>query len=101
MEYSDDSGSEYENYEMCSRRVSLPGELPFDPASLEKMILKLCDAFDFRVVMNEERSKNAMLVTTGLTLAGTIIGKHYGGKLGAALGGAVGGVCGLGIVGKS
>ncbi|XP_046972298.1 uncharacterized protein LOC124539033 [Vanessa cardui] len=98
-EYSD---SESENeYDLCSRSVSNSCGLPFDPTSLENIILTISDQFNFRILLNDGRAKSAFLVTTGLTLAGTLIGKHYGGKIGAAVGGAVGGVCGLGVVAVS
>lgn len=98
-EYSDsDIESEYEF--CCEREESNSLGLPFDPTSLENIILSLCDKFDFRVILNDNRVKSAVLVTTGLTFAGTLIGRHYGGKFGAAVGGAVGGVCGVGIVGE-
>lgn len=96
--YSDDDCPTCD-YDMCLQRANSVA-LPFDSTSIENVILSLSDQFDFRVVLSDGRAKNAMLVTTGLTLAGSLIGKHYGGKIGAAVGGAVGGVCGLGIVGK-
>ncbi|XP_063832658.1 uncharacterized protein LOC135081802 [Ostrinia nubilalis] len=98
FEYSD---TECE-YEVCGRRSnSGSAALPFDPSALEKVILTISDSFDFRVVMSDERVKGAMLVTTGLALAGGLIGNHYGGKIGAAVGGAIGGACGIGIVAVS
>lgn len=97
MSYSD---SESDEYEVCPLR-SNSCALPFDPASLENIILTICDKFDFRVILSDDRAKGALLVTSGLTLAGGLIGRHYGGKIGAAVGGAIGGVCGLGIVGKT
>lgn len=93
------SDSESEEYEVCPMSSSSCG-LPFDPTALENIILTLSDHFDLRVILSDERTKGALLVTTGLTLAGGLIGRHYGGKIGAAVGGAIGGVCGLGIVGK-
>ncbi|CAH0731297.1 unnamed protein product, partial [Brenthis ino] len=101
-----DSETEYSSsdiegeYDLCCRETGTCG-LPFDPTSLENVILSISDKFNFRIILNDSRAKNAILVTTGLTLAGTLIGKHYGGKIGAAVGGAVGGVCGLGIVAVS
>ncbi|CAG9793190.1 unnamed protein product [Diatraea saccharalis] len=90
--------SDYEcSYEMC-RRGSDSTALPFDPTSLENVILTISDCFDFRVIMSDDRVKGAVLVTTGLALAGGLIGRHYGGKVGAAVGGAIGGACGLGFV---
>ncbi|KAI8437290.1 hypothetical protein MSG28_011662 [Choristoneura fumiferana] len=86
------------DYEFCSRRRSSATGLPFDPSSIEDIILKISDKFNFRVLMNSEKAKGAVLVTTGLALAGGLIGKAYGGKMGAAVGGAVGGVCGIGLV---
>ncbi|CAH4027367.1 uncharacterized protein LOC123710039 [Pieris brassicae] len=73
-------------------------ELPFNPSMIEDLILSITDKFNFRVVMSDRRVKNAVLVTTGLSVAGALIGKYYGGKTGAVVGGAVGGVCGLGVV---
>uniref|UniRef100_A0A2A4K3X1 Glycine zipper 2TM domain-containing protein n=1 Tax=Heliothis virescens TaxID=7102 RepID=A0A2A4K3X1_HELVI len=102
MDYDSDSGSD-DGYEaVCTRggRCGNPA-LPFDPASIENVILTISDAFDFRVILSDERTKGALLVTTGLALAGGLIGRHYGGKIGAAVGGAVGGACGLGIVAVS
>ncbi|XP_013194218.1 uncharacterized protein LOC106137841 [Amyelois transitella] len=96
----DSSESEYtdsEEYEVCQLR-SNSCSLPFDPMSIENIILALSDQFDFRVVLNDERARTALMVTSGLTLAGTLIGRHYGGKVGAAVGGVVGGACGLGII---
>lgn len=90
-------------YEVCGRRSnsrSNSAALPFDPSAIERVILAISDSFDFRVVMSDERVKGAMLVTTGLALAGGLIGNHYGGKIGAAVGGAIGGACGIGIVGE-
>lgn len=100
MDFSEsDSGSECDSeYEMCPIR-SNSYALPFDPTSLENVILMISDTFDFRVVLSDGRAQAALLVTTGLTLAGGFIGRHYGGKVGAMVGGAVGGACGLGIVG--
>ncbi|CAH2268518.1 uncharacterized protein LOC120633635 [Pararge aegeria] len=72
--------------------------LPFDPTSIENVILSISDQFNFRVLLNDSRAQKAVLITAGLTLAGSLIGKHYGGKAGAAVGGAIGGVCGLGVV---
>ncbi|RVE52559.1 hypothetical protein evm_002678 [Chilo suppressalis] len=90
--------SDYEGtYEMC-RRGSESCALPFDPACLENVILTISDCFDFRVILSDDRAKGAMLVTTGLAIAGGLIGRHYGGKIGAAVGGAIGGACGIGIV---
>ncbi|XP_061725079.1 uncharacterized protein LOC133531018 [Cydia pomonella] len=94
--YSDDDYCA--GYEFCSRRSSFPGVLPFDPLSLENLILSMVDKFDFRVLMNNERTRDAMLVTAGFALAGGLIGKMYGGRMGAAVGGAVGGACGIGVV---
>lgn len=95
FEYSG-SDSEYET----DLEVSSSGSgLPFDPTSIENIILLITDKFDFRVVMNDKRVKNTLLVATGLSVAGALIGNHYGGKKGALVGGAVGGVCGLGVVG--
>ncbi|CAB3233034.1 unnamed protein product [Arctia plantaginis] len=48
--------------------------------------------------MNDSRTKGALLVTAGLTIAGGLIGRHYGGKVGAAVGGTVGGALGVGCV---
>ncbi|XP_041982829.1 uncharacterized protein LOC121735896 [Aricia agestis] len=87
-----------EGFEVCCRRGSVPSVLPFDINSLEGIILKLIDQFDFRVVLQDNKIKSAILVTSGLTLAGSLIGKHFGGKIGAAVGGAVGGICGIGLV---
>ncbi|XP_026753207.1 uncharacterized protein LOC113513413 [Galleria mellonella] len=89
-----DSDSEYE---LCPRRSNSCG-LPFDPTSLENVILTICDKFDFRIVLNDNRAKGALIVTTGLAVAGTLIGRHYGGKVGAVVGGAVGGACGIGVI---
>ncbi|PZC77433.1 uncharacterized protein LOC110376752 [Helicoverpa armigera] len=102
MDYDSDSGSD-NGYESVYTRGTMCGNagLPFDPACIEKVILSISDAFDFRVVLSDERTKSALLVTTGLALAGGLIGRHYGGKIGAAVGGAVGGACGLGIVAVS
>ncbi|KAL4719756.1 hypothetical protein ACJJTC_013316 [Scirpophaga incertulas] len=99
MSSFDYSDSDSESYEIC-RRGSDPGScaLPFDPSSLEEIILSISDTFDFRVIMKDERSKTALLLTGGLAVAGGLVGRHYGGKLGAAVGGAIGGACGLGIV---
>lgn len=104
-----DSDSDCE-FEVCSRDGRCCGQsngsdaamakLPFDPTSLENLILAISDKFDFRVVLNDERTRGALLMTAGLTIAGGFIGRHYGGKMGAAVGGAIGGACGLGIVGK-
>ncbi|XP_053613839.1 uncharacterized protein LOC128677186 [Plodia interpunctella] len=97
-DHSDQSDySDSEEYEVCNLRSNSCG-LPFDPTALENIILKISDKFNFRMVLNDERAKTALMVTSGLTLAGTLIGRHYGGKVGAAVGGAVGGACGLGIV---
>ncbi|CAH2095566.1 unnamed protein product [Euphydryas editha] len=99
---SDYSDSELEwEYDFCCKHESNSWGLPFDPTSLENIILSLSDKFDFRIILNNGRVKSAVLVTTGLTLAGTMIGKHYGGKFGAAVGGAVGGICGVGIIAVS
>ncbi|CAG5056935.1 unnamed protein product [Parnassius apollo] len=91
--------SEHEDdYDLCCIERSNSSALPFDPISLENIILNITDKFDFRVIWNDQRAKSALLVTTGLTVAGTLIGKHYGGKVGATIGGAVGGACGIGFV---
>ncbi|CAK1545377.1 unnamed protein product [Leptosia nina] len=101
-EYSDlDHESEFEV--CCSRGARSCGitgacTLPFDPTSIENLILSVTDMFDFRVLMSDKKVQGAVLVTTGLSIAGALIGKHYGGKVGAAVGGAVGGACGLGVV---
>lgn len=101
MDYYSDSGSEGEYEQVCTRGGTCGTPvLPFDPSSIEKVILAISDSFDFRVVLSDERTKGALLVTTGFTIAGGLIGRHYGGKIGAAVGGAIGGACGLGIVGK-
>lgn len=94
------SDSDSDEYEVCPMRSNSFG-LPFDPSSLENIILLISDNFDFRVILSDERAKSALIVTTGLTLAGGFIGRHYGGKIGAAVGGAIGGVCGLGVVAVS
>ncbi|XP_034836123.1 uncharacterized protein [Maniola hyperantus] len=99
----DSSDSDTENeFEICCRPGGScsrgPSNLPFDPRSIENLILSISDQFNFRVLLNDSRTKKAVLVTAGLTLAGSLIGKHYGGKAGAAVGGAIGGVCGLGVV---
>lgn len=99
MSFSD-SESESDGYEVCHSR-SNSCALPFNPTLLENIILTISDNFDFRVIMSSERAKGALLVTTGLTLAGGLVGRHYGGKIGAAVGGAIGGACGLGIAGKT
>ncbi|KAJ8709426.1 hypothetical protein PYW07_009252 [Mythimna separata] len=101
-----ESGSDHDGYEeVCTRGARACGRsdvtLPFDPSSIENVILTISDMFDFRVIMSDERAKGALLVTTGLAIAGGLIGRHYGGKIGAAVGGAVGGACGLGIVAVS
>ncbi|OWR48764.1 uncharacterized protein LOC116778992 [Danaus plexippus] len=99
---SDFSESETENeYDLCCQRGSGTCALPFDPTSIENIILSISDQFNFRILLNDSRVKSAIAITTGLTLAGSLIGKHYGGKVGAAVGGAVGGVCGLGIIAVS
>ena len=101
-DYDSDSDTGYEQVRTrgcCSSRTT-SAALPFDPSSIENVILTISDAFDFRVLMSDERTKGALLVTTGLAIAGGLIGRHYAGKMGAALGGAVGGACGLGIVGE-
>lgn len=96
-----DSGSDGYD-EVCTRGGSCrSAALPFDPTAIENVILTISDSFDFRVIMSDERAKGALLVTTGLAIAGGLIGRHYGGKIGAAVGGAVGGACGLGIVAVS
>lgn len=100
---NDYSNSDSEGeYDLCCRESGTCGlpSLPFDPTSLENIILSISDKFNFRILFNDSKVRGAVLVTTGLTLAGTLIGRHYGGKIGAAVGGAVGGACGLGIVGK-
>lgn len=94
--YGSDSDEEFE---VCPIR-SNSYALPFDPTSLENIILTICDNFDFRLVLSSDRAKGALIVTTGLTFAGGMLGRYYGGRVGAMVGGAVGGVCGLGIVGK-
>lgn len=73
--------------------------LPFDPSSIENILLMIFEKFNFRVLM-EERACSAVLVTAGFAIAGGLFGKHLGGKVGAAVGGAVGGACGIGVVGK-
>lgn len=73
--------------------------LPFNPSSIEEILLMIFDKFNFRVLM-EERTRGAVLITAGFAIAGGIFGKHVGGNVGAAVGGAVGGVCGIGVVGK-
>ncbi|KAJ2954065.1 hypothetical protein O0L34_g2279 [Tuta absoluta] len=75
--------------------------LPFDPAAIQNVILGLADQFDIRVLFNDKRMNTAMLITSGLALAGSVIGKHYGGNVGAVVGGAVGGACGVGIAAVS
>lgn len=75
------------------------GMLPFDPTSIENILLMIFEKFNFRVLM-EERARSAILVTAGFAIAGGLFGKHFGGKVGAAVGGAVGGACGIGVVGK-
>ncbi|CAG4985441.1 unnamed protein product [Colias eurytheme] len=99
---SDFSDSENEDYEVCCTQglcgISSGNALPFDPSSIEKVILSISDQFNFRVILNDGRARSAVMITTGLTLAGALIGRHYGGKVGAAVGGAVGGACGLGVV---
>lgn len=103
FESDDFSGDEcYAQYEFCSRRRSSADGLPFDPSSIESIILKISDKFNFRVLMmsSAKKAKGAALVTKGLALAGGVIGKAYGGKMGAAVGRAVGGVCGFGLVGE-
>lgn len=108
-DYSD-SDTEYE-FELCCADGSCEwgssefarlafARLPFDPASIENVILSITDQFNFRVLLNENNVKKAMLITAGLTLAGSLIGKHYGGKAGAMVGGAVGGACSVGVIGK-
>ncbi|KAM3959312.1 uncharacterized protein ACR2FA_006618 [Aphomia sociella] len=97
MAYNSENSDLESDYEVCLSRSNSCG-LPFDPTSIENVILTICDKFDFRVVMNDERAKGALMVTTGLALAGTLIGRYYGGKFGAAVGGAVGGACGIGII---
>ncbi|XP_063619152.1 uncharacterized protein LOC134791952 [Cydia splendana] len=94
----DSDDDECAGFEFCSRRNSFPGVLPFDPSSLENLILSIVDKFDFRVLMRNERTRDAALVTAGFALAGGLIGKMYGGRMGAAVGGAVGGACGIGVV---
>ncbi|KOB79140.1 Uncharacterized protein OBRU01_00994 [Operophtera brumata] len=94
------SDSESDEYDVCYRR-SNSCALLFNPTSLENIILTLSDKFDVRVILSSERARGALLVTTGLTLAGGMLGRHYGGKIGAAVGGAIGGVCGLGFVAVS
>ncbi|KAG6451349.1 uncharacterized protein LOC115444343 [Manduca sexta] len=96
-QYSLDSESDYE---VCPLRANSCA-LPFDPTNIENIILSICDNFDFKVILNDNRAKGALLITTGLALAGGLIGRHYGGKVGAMIGGAVGGGCGLGIVAVS
>lgn len=103
MAFYSESESDNEYEQVCTRGGGCGGgsaALPFDPASIENVILSISDSFDFRVIMSDERTKGAFLVTTGLAIAGGLIGRHYGGRIGAAVGGAVGGACGLGIVGK-
>lgn len=73
--------------------------LPFDPSSIEKILLMIFEKFNFRMLI-EERTRGAILVTAGFAIAGGLFGKHVGGNVGAAVGGAVGGACGIGVVGK-
>ncbi|KAJ0172031.1 hypothetical protein K1T71_012004 [Dendrolimus kikuchii] len=75
--------------------------LPFDRVSLENFILTISDQFNFRVVLSDERTTGALLLTAGLTIAGGFVGRHYGGKVGAIFGSAVGGACGVGLVAVS
>ncbi|KAF9794956.1 hypothetical protein SFRURICE_005191 [Spodoptera frugiperda] len=104
MAFYSESESDNEYEQVCTRGGGCgvaSAALPFDPASIENVILSISDSFDFRVIMSDERTKGAFLVTTGLAIAGGLIGRHYGGRIGAAVGGAVGGACGLGIVAVS
>ncbi|VVC96874.1 unnamed protein product [Leptidea sinapis] len=96
---SESSGSDYEGeYDLCCTSNLGTCPLPFDPPSLENIILSITDKFNFRVILNDGRAKKAVLVTAGLSIAGALIGNRVGGKVGAAVGGAVGGACGLGVV---
>ncbi|XP_075984917.1 uncharacterized protein LOC142982341 [Anticarsia gemmatalis] len=95
MSFDSDAG-DYEHW--SDRHASENVALPFDPANIENVILAISDRFDFRVVMNSGQAKQAAMITTGLTIAGGLLGRHFGGKVGAAVGGAIGGVCGVGIV---
>ncbi|KPI97645.1 hypothetical protein RR46_07392 [Papilio xuthus] len=96
---SDSSDDEGEiDYDLCTIERQNSCALPFDPTSLENIILKISDQFNFRVLWKSPRAKAALMVTAGLTVAGSLIGNHYGGKTGAAIGGVVGGACGVGLV---
>ncbi|XP_059048296.1 uncharacterized protein LOC131843637 [Achroia grisella] len=102
-----DSDSDHD-YDTCSVSRSNSCSLPFDPTSIENLILKIADKFDFRVVLNDGRARGALVVTTGLALAGALLGHHYGGKLGEGgrkwggiAGGVVGGACGAGLAAVS
>lgn len=95
---SDDEGEV--DYDLCTIERRNSCALPFDPSSLENIILKISDQFDFRVLWKSPRAKAALIVTAGLAVAGSLIGNHYGGKTGAAIGGVVGGACGAGLVSK-
>lgn len=100
VEYSDSDTESEKEYDLCCVQSVNSCALPFDPESLENIILDLTDKFNFRVIWSDQRAKSALLVTTGLAVAGSLIGKHYGGNMGAAIGGAVGGACGVGFVSK-
>ncbi|KAI5640314.1 hypothetical protein NE865_07239 [Phthorimaea operculella] len=71
------------------------------PYHHKNIILSLVDKFDIRVLLSDKRMSTAMMITSGLAMAGSVIGKHYGGNMGAVLGGAVGGACGVGIAAVS
>ncbi|XP_049885738.1 uncharacterized protein LOC126380389 [Pectinophora gossypiella] len=101
MSSESDSDASVSDWEMDCCSAQGCSRLPFDPTELQDVILSISDRFDFRVIMSEGKAKNALIITTGLTIAGTVIGRRYGGNIGAALGGAMGGACGLGIAAVS
>lgn len=54
------------------------------------------DAFDIRVVWDNE----ATILTGAFALAGVLVGSYAGGRVGAALGAGIGGAAGYGVSSK-
>ncbi|KAL4703927.1 hypothetical protein ACJJTC_010889 [Scirpophaga incertulas] len=68
-------------------------ELQFNPHWIEQIVLQLADAFDVRVLWNNDTA----IMTGVLAMAGGIVGGYAGGRVGAALGAGLAGATSLGV----
>ncbi|XP_053615392.1 uncharacterized protein LOC128678099 [Plodia interpunctella] len=68
-------------------------EVDFNPHWIEKILLKLADAFNIRIVWDGETA----FLTGAFAVAGGLFGGYAGGRVGAALGAGIGGAAGLGV----